>query len=245
MTKIQYRRLLLVLSIPLLAIGWWLAESELVFEHHHTTNCIEVIERFTCTSRFVSKQEKDDHHLWRAKGVYLRGARLMNASNEEIVTLGLKETTKYIFTDLEDTANTRKMFGESTKKFLNLGAMANPRNSGASLYHLYPMTTLSNGVRGIHDVWKLTNVRSVGQWDQPFRFVSAGTNAKYLEAWQRVKAENSKFTTQSRMGYAVSVIIPIIVFLVLSLFVFVSRKLIIFIIHGKRPNSSLNNQVKT
>lgn len=159
----------------------------------------------------------------------------------EIVTLGFEDTVKYLLPDLEDTAITRQHFGQS-KKFLNIDAMVRTKYRGRGNYRLYAVSSLNNGVFSSNGIWAL-RPNNLDEKYVDFRFVNSGTNDKYFDAWQLIRAEADRFVTISRWIYAVTVVVPVITFLILSLFVFVCSKLATFIIHGKKQSTPHDIQV--
>jgi hypothetical protein len=89
-SKKQYARLSLVVAIPLLLLGWWLAEKELILPRHHVIYCEEFDSHIRCNSLSATKSEADDL-LYRNGAVRLWGARLASGFHHPIVTLGHSE----------------------------------------------------------------------------------------------------------------------------------------------------------
>lgn len=251
MTKLQFRRLLLVIIIPLLAFGWWLAESELAFNHHHLTTCMELDARFSCRSKLVSKQYKRDA-IWGNRPhprIYINDALLVadapmhGTQNAEIVTLGFEDTVKYVLPDLKETAITSQFVGRS-EKFLNIDAMVRAKFGGRWDYQIFPFKSAKLDVVGSNGIWSLLPKFPANEYVN-FRFVNSDTNDKYYDAWELIKAETDRFVTISRWIYACTVFVPLIAFLIFSLFVLVCSKLATFIIHGKKENTPHDIHVET
>lgn len=112
--KKQYIRLTIVLVIPLLVLGWWLADKEILLPRHHVIYCKEFDSHITCNSISVTKREADNW-LYRNGAVRLRGARLASGFHHPIVTLGYSEI-KFI----DGKKVTFPFIGGGIKEILNL-----------------------------------------------------------------------------------------------------------------------------
>lgn len=210
--KRQYIRLTIVLLIPLLALGWWLASEEVLLPRHHVIFCEEFSSRITCNSVEVRKDEADN--LLRSYGaVRLWGARL-GGFHHPIVSLGLSEIPPV---------------DRGINKTLTLPPRSIKDNPFASC-EIFPVAdTIS--------VWSYSCMG--GDWDgDRFYFQDEQTDNKFREAVKLIDEESAKNEKLKTKALSFSLLAPFIIYFLLSLSFFLLIKIFKYVIYGHKKKTA-------
>lgn len=216
MNKAQFKRLMWVMLIPLLLLGWWIAEAEWLIEHHFMTDCEEFQEHFSCYSTQVSKAELIARQL-SAGGVYLwTGARLSYGLNADIVSSAIPEEEYKDGGGLHE----KRIVGAGGAKRLNVAM-----NVGASEFR-------SCGLSPVVDTgeWHLSCPGNYGY--EFFRFANKAVGEKFRNLEHIAAAEKSRTEKWSRVLYVYALFIPVGVFILLSIVALIVVKVFSFVRYG-------------
>lgn len=218
-TKPQFKRLTLVLAIPLLLLGWWLAENEVIFETNYIIDCEEFDTHFNCVG-FQSTQKSKNEFFANSGGVFIRGsARLRNGFNHPVVTLGINQT-EYKDGALQVTGT----IGAGISKNLNINRNIGANYSGNGPCWLSPYA-------GSDTNWNMLCVRELSDG---FTFQNPATAKKFREMFDEVKREEEKLDGYKVRAYAIQILVPILVYILLSITLLITWKIIRYVINGKQ-----------
>jgi hypothetical protein len=180
MTKAQYKRFFLIVLIPLLGLGWWVADSEILFPHHQMISCEESEEQFTCTSMQTTKKEKSLFD-YQNGGVFLgwNGARLSQGFHARIVT-----TTGISEMELKDGVFQQKRIrGAGIDKIVSIN-----RHVGAEFRNGGPCTLGNRADDPNH--WYLSCLE-----EGNFRFFDEKMNEKFLRLKEVAELEKRSLSS--------------------------------------------------
>lgn len=218
-SKQQFKRLTLVITIPLFLFGWWLAENEVIFKTHYIINCEEFDTHFFCAGYQTTRQSKDEFFT-NSGGMRVKGsARLTNGFNHPVVTLGINEM------EIKDgTMQVKRVIGAGISKNLNIDRNIGANYSGNGPCWLSPYA-------GDNPNWDISCVR-----ESPggFTFQNSATAKKFSEMFEEVKREEKDLDGYSVRSYVVQIFIPFLAYIILSIILFVISKLIRYVINGKQ-----------
>lgn len=207
MNKNQIKRLYLVLLLPLLLLGWWMAEEEILFEKNHVVSCVEENGAFRCIS-YRKKLEEKRKDLLKYGGVYLYyGARLEDGFDETVADLKTGVVKRLEISPAVGAAE-RWTDGEYGPCSLEYSVDA---NGGAT------------------DVWSMT---CGGHGGSPFRFVDRKVNEKYHTLVDLVKIEKLKFADLPIKVYIGSILFPPVLLLFALGLIYLLTKIALFIRYG-------------
>lgn len=217
--KKQYIRLTIVLAIPLLSLGWWLANEEVLFPKHHVIYCEEFSSHITCNSVSATKSEAD-YWLYRNGAVRLWGARLVGGFHHPIVTLGHSEI-KLI------DGKTVKLppIDGGIKKFLTLP----PKSIEDRTFSSCEISPFADDIKK----WGYSCIGSELIPDN-FYFQNEQTNNKFQEARKLIrekKIQNEQLETRALLF---SVLAPFIFYLLLSVLLLFLIKTVKYVIYGRK-----------
>lgn len=217
--KQQFKRLTLVIAIPLLILGWWLAENEAILKTDYIIDCEEYDTHFSCVG-FQSTRENKNEFFTNSGGIRVGGsARLNNGFNHPVVTLGVNEM------EIKDGAmQVKRTIGAGISKNLiidrNVGA--NYSGNGSCWLSLYA---------GDNPNWNIWCVReSLGA----FTFQNSATAKKFKEMFEKVRHEEEKFDGYKIRAYVIQILIPFLTYILLSVLLFSASKTIRYVINGKK-----------
>lgn len=217
--KQQFKRLTLVMTIPLLLLGWLLAEYEVVFKTNYTIDCEEFDTHFTCIGFQMSSKDKNEYFT-NSGGIRVRNsARLTNGFNHPVVTLGINET------EYKDGAlQVIGIIGAGISKNLIINRNIGANYSGNGPCWLSPYANSDTN-------WAISCVR-----DSPsdFTFQNSATAKKFSEMFENVKREEEKFDGYKFRLYAIQILIPLLSYILLTALLFTISKIIGYVIHGKK-----------
>lgn len=217
MTKAQYKRLLLLLLLPLLGLGWWIAADEVLFSHHQMISCEESEEHFICTSIQTTQNEKFMSE-YQNGGVFLwNGARLSEGVHARIVTTGVPEM------EYRDGAlHQKKINGAGINKIVSIN-----RHIGASYRDGEPCRL--SPYAGDANHWNLSCLEEGG-----FRFVDEKMRKKFQGLNDVVELEKRRLSSTLRNAYFFSLLIPLAIFLLCSGLIFLCVRLASFVRYGTK-----------
>jgi len=215
MNKAQFKRLALVLVIPLLLLGWWMAEVELFIEHHFITECSPHKYTSPCFSIIASRTGALG---WsNSGGVYMHfHARLDSGLNEDIIS-----TAGSVVEIRNGAVVRREALGAGERQNLYI-----PANLGAGLYSGCFLEKYAGVESGR---WHL---RCGSSFSEEFRFADSSVNERFLNLSKIAAAEISRMMNVSRGRYIFSIFIPVGVFFLLSLLALVAVKIFSFVRYG-------------
>lgn len=213
MNKQQFKRLTLVVALPLLTFGAWLALEEVLIPAHHMTRCLEN-ETFSCRMVNVTKDELYAE-TWYRPNVAVNGTGVLpDGINHEVRAVGHREIR---FEDGERVEG--PVIGGD--KVIQVERVT-PRI--VSMGRRDPCQIFQHG-----DVTKRWTMHCWPDMPLTFEFVDSATAEKFerLADTIRVNKETGK-ATQLR-AYAVVTVIPLAAYFAFSLVVFVAMRLFRFI----------------
>ncbi len=217
MNKAQYKRLLLIVLLPLLGLGWWIADGEFLFSHHQMISCEESVEQFICTSIQTSKNEKSMSEFQNGGVVLWNGARLSEGIHARIVTTGTPEM------EYRDGAFHQKgINGAGIDKIVSIN-----RHIGADFRDGGPCRLSPHADDVNH--WNLSCLA-----EGNFRFADEKIRKKFLGLNEAVEFEKRKLSSTLRNAYFFSLLIPLAIFLMCSGLVYFLVKLVSFVRHGTK-----------
>lgn len=213
--KSQYKRLTMILLIPLLGVGGWLAEKEIISPVGHTIICTELKSNIDCFSSSLRKGEVQSL-LHQYSPVIMSSALIMSGFSHPVVTVG-NSKIKYIN---GETVVTDPIGGE-VKKTLRLP----PEELAGNLYSSCRIYSVS----GSNKNWMYS---CAGGYGETFYFQEEKTNKKFREARKEIEEQRRSNEKKEIMLYISAVLSPIFIYIMLS-FVFVFLvKIVRFVIHG-------------
>ena len=222
-TKKQYFRLTIVLAIPLLALGLWLADKEVLLPRHHVINCEEFDSHISCSSMSTTKSGADKW-LYRNGAVRLWEARLAGGFHHPIVTLGHSEIK---FVDGK-TITTPPIDG-GVKKVLSLPPKSIEDNTFASC-----------GISPFADDNKNWGYSCIGGDLIPdsFYFQDEQTNQKFQEARRLIGEQRIENEAMEIRAFFASLLTPIISYLLLSATLFLLIRIAKYVIYGRSSSAA-------
>lgn len=217
MTKVQYKRLLLLLLLPLLGLGWWIADGEVLFSHHQMISCEELEAHFICTSLQTTQDEKFMSE-YQNGGVFLwNGARLSEGVHARIMTTGIPEM------EYGDGAfHQKRINGAGIDKIVKIN-----RHIGASFRDGGPCRLSRYADDANH--W---NLSCLAEGD--FRFFDEKMRKKFLSLNEAVELEKRRLSSTLRNAYFFSLLIPLVTFLLCSGLIYFFVRLVSFVRYGTK-----------
>lgn len=221
--KKQYTRLTIVLVIPLLAFGWWLADEEVLLPRHHVINCEVFDSHISCYS-FSATKNTADNWLHRNGAVRLWGARLAGGFHHPIVTLGHSEI-KFV----DGKTITLPPTDGGIKKFLNLPPRSIEDRSFASCEISPKLDDIKN--------WGYSCIGGDLIPDS-FYFQDEQTNYKFQEAIKLIGDQRTKDEKMEIRAIFASFLAPIISYFLLSASLFFLIKIVKYVIYGRKSGAA-------
>lgn len=221
--KKQYIRLTIVLVIPLLTLGWWLADEEVLIPRHHVINCEEFDSHISCYS-FSATKDTADNWLHRNGAVRLWGALLEGGFHHPIVTLGHSEI-KFV----DGKTITLPPTDGGIKKFLNLPPSSNANSSFASC----EIAPFADDIKN----WGY----SCSGYDfipDSFYFQDEQINHKFQEARKLIGKQRASDESMEIKAVFVSFLTPIISYFLLSASLFILIKIVKYVIYGRKSSAA-------
>jgi hypothetical protein len=214
----QYKRLYMVFFVPLLALGWWMAEDEILYPHNHMVLCEDRSNDFSCISYVISEKEKRVVDTKSGGVFFLNRVRLQNGFYENIITTGWSEYKN------RNGAATIDKIGSGVKRMVNIDSFAGANYSGNGPCNLAPYENKTGE-------WSISCISGL---QENFKFSENSTSEKYYKLLDLVKAEDSKYVDLPRNAYIGSMLIPQIAFLLLSALLFFLAKAVTFVRYGRK-----------
>src|SRR5574343_1174392 len=92
MTLAQYKRLVVVAILPMLTLGWWLADREIFLERHFLTHCYPYGESYSCSTTMTTYSYLDEY-LFMNGGVLLSPfSRFEDGISADVITPPKRES---------------------------------------------------------------------------------------------------------------------------------------------------------
>ena len=209
MTKKQYYRLCLVLALPLLLMGWWLSFEEKIVGHTLVIQCVDQGESFKCDSDFMT-QKTAEQVGYLAGRIRWRGNVLIGGSFRYPVILQQQQSA--------DDPNVQAA---------GLGSviLALPRPGTQRDCTLSPAA--SN-----HNKWWYSCILAYPD-QQPsgsFAFENEKDKMKFSNLIKIVESLNKESRLPRLLLMVVAFVVPLLIFLLLSLGVFLLLKVMRFIV---------------
>ena len=217
MLKRQYYGLTVVLVIPLLLLGWWLAENEKVLPLHNVIYCQESDSDINCNSISATKSEANQA-LYQNAAVRLSGARLERGFNHSVVTLGRTEL-KFVDGEMIELPPV----GGGVKKNLSLP----PRSIQGKIFSYCEINPYSDSEK----YWGYSCSGS-GMASEGFYFEDEGTSKKFKNAKNKIEEQIKNNEAMNIYGLFATVLTPIIFYLISSLVIFLLVKIVRYVVYG-------------
>lgn len=221
----QLERLTVVLTIPFLLLGVWLAEHEVIFNTNYIIDCEELDTHFSCIGRGSTHNAKN-RHFYDLGGIHVDSARLTNGLNHPIVTLGRNRG------GYKDGTQQTYIIGAGISKNLiidrNIGASYNYIGNGPC--RLSPYAGRESPYSGDDGNWLIS---CIGELPDTFTFENPTTARKFREMLNEVEQLEREFNGYKIRSYVVQVIFPFLAYLFLLMASILTSKVIRYVIHGK------------
>jgi hypothetical protein len=215
----QFKRLFLVLLVPLLGLGLWFASSEVLIPTDFNTSCFVLSGEVSCVSALV--KEKERFERW---------------SKNDGVDIGRRAVTlepvfaQVVMIDHDAVSSVQDMEAQlaGAPKLLVIGARTDPvlrvkypcELSPAYLSFVPPGT----------DIWSL---RCYDGKRYHFKFVDTSVNATFVSAVRLARGEAQVYETRAQLAFGVAACVPLLGFLLLSGLVYLFRKALYFVRYGR------------
>ena len=219
----QYRRLTVVAVIPLLLLGWWLAENEKILPLHNLIYCQESDSAITCNSISATKKEANSA-LYQNAAVRLWGAKLEGGFNHSVITLGHSE----IKVVNGETATVPPTDG-GIKKLLILP----PRSIQGNMFASCEISPYANSDKN----WGYSCIGGDLVPDS-FYFFDESTSQKFLKAKLLIEEQKKKDEAMSIRGLIFTMSTPLIGYLVISIALFLLSRIVRYVVHGREKQAS-------
>src|SRR5690606_4892233 len=233
--KKQYNRLTIAFALPLLALGWWLAENESIFPLHRFIICEEYNAGISCRSRFTTKSEATSNRF-QGGVVTLRGARLIRGFNHPVVSLSDMKyfKGKFIYTppDVEPDHLNPPLNAEGTLQTLSL-----PPKFPAYDPLSYCSISKHRDGNGRWTYWcsgRATGFHNSGV----FKFQDELTRQKFEIAEKSIQIKYLKNKDIQNVAYIASVLVPSILYFLFSLSAFYLIRVTKWVIHGNKGDAT-------
>lgn len=187
MTKSQYKRLCLVLLLPLLFAGLVIAEKEMLIDNHFISSCFDDVTHFTCTTIPTSRQIR--HRTVMRGGMFLRSAKVAGFS--EIVIPSGTSQARRLTADLRQPPSIADISA----------AMGIQGHCDLDV------------LLGRPGEWSLDCGGRPGTF---FRFADEQVQQKYADAIASIRAGEAEYTQRGKLAYIVALLLPLLAFLALS-----------------------------
>lgn len=221
--KKQYTRLTIVLVIPLLALGWWLADEEVLLPRHHVIFCEEFDSHITCNS--ISSTKSETHKLLYQNGaVRLWGAHLAGGFHHPVVTLGHSEI-KFV----DGKTITLPPSDGGIKNILNLPPRSIKNRSFASC----EISPFADDIKN----WGYS-CSGNDLIPDSFYFQDEQTNNKFQEARKLIGEQRTKDEKTEIIALFASFLAPITFYLLLSAVLFLLMKVVKYVICGRKRSTA-------
>lgn len=210
MSGAQFKRLFLVLILPLLGLGLWFAEAEILFPNHYIIECSAVSAQ--CSSRLDTRARRNQME-YEEGGVYIDyHVRLSEGVFAQIVEFELDRVDRNL--DTPKAASTPKRLSISSR----VGAQSFSR--------------CQLGVSGDSGLWYF-NCPGKPEMTRSFKFVDAADTARFVVAIRLAKDEIRARETHALLAYGAAVCAPLLGFLLLSGLIALLGKIVGFVRYGK------------
>lgn len=208
-TKQIYKRLTIVLAIPLLLLGTYLAENKL-FQDTDMLQCNDSGGFFSCypTSPDVPKYS----------GLFINSVRIFGGMSEDIVTNG-ENVMGFRNGKMEEI----EVRNKDIHKRLTV---AKNRDDG--------YCTLSQYANNA-DLWAVTCVPQ--GMTEVFHFADKNVAEKYKKLFIQTQAESEKRHNSNKIGFVFAVLTPLLTYLALSLAILLLMKIVRYVIHGDQKTA--------
>jgi hypothetical protein len=230
-TKKQYIRLTIVLSIPLLALGSWLAANKIIFSSHSVILCDEFDSHISCFS-ISATEESANNLLYENDAVRLWGARLEGGFHHPVVIRGHSEIKS-----IDGEAQAPPVDGG--RKILSL-----PPKSIGNRVSIWNRVFSSCEIAPLLDDdknWGYSCRGDVGDPDfspDNFYFQSEDTNKKFQEAIKIIAKHRLENESMEIRALIASLLTPIVSYLLLSAVIFLLVKTSKYVIYGRRSGAA-------
>lgn len=254
MNKSQYKRLFLILFIPLVGFGWWCAENDIFFEGKFLIECgndYQTKDGFSCYSRQMSAKRLSDYKF-ESGGVYIYNStrflggylssdtRLSTGFHEKIVLLGMNEM------GLRDgVLQVTGVVGAGEVKDINLESnVGQPKYYNGHLIDLPGRCTLSSSSRLVDakDEFGISCTSGLGLEVHglgvrgSFKFLDIITAQKYLNMFALSEEKHRENSKKEIIIFVFSLFLPLIIFIAVSGLFFLLMKLVSYVRYGSKAN---------
>lgn len=215
--RIQYIRLTIVLLIPLLILGWWLAYDEVLFKNNYLVSCQEFNSYITCNSSAIKKNDDMDL-LYRNGTIKLHGAKLIHGFEHPVILTELEETKKINGNDFEllPTNPRHVTMLKLPPNFMNRSNLLSCEISEIESKQ-NNWTYLCSGDRNI-----------IGF----FKFLENDTNKKFKDSILLIEQQRTENKNRAILTMSISTLLPVLFYALLSTILFCLIKIFRYVIYG-------------
>lgn len=247
MNKNQYKRLFLILLIPLVGFGWWGAANEIFTDGTYLIECENYQNKdvFSCYSRLMTA-ERLRQYKYESGGVYIESftefpvgflhnsTRLTTGFHEKIITVGAKGLAPR-----NGVLQGTKVIGAGEVKDINLeGNVGEPRYYNGQLIDLPGSCNLDrfsnkNDMCFIDCTFALRCTSGVGVTNN-FKFLDIITESKYRELFVLSAEKHRENSRNEIIIYVFSLLLPLIIFTTVSGLFFLLMKMVSYVRYGSK-----------
>lgn len=215
----QFKRLTIVLVIPLLLLGAWLAESSPFIDKEYHANCMESSSDFSCYPISARTRLRE----W--GGVYLDlgfvAVKLQKGFEHSIVIVGghVRGFENGVATTLAKDGALENLYISPDGGLTDAGL---ERTCYLGFYKMQSNGELS---------WQL---RCSGEEQIGFTFQDPNVDKKFRKVYASELERRNDYWRFMQAVYYISIFVPLLAYFLLAAFFWMAIKLVNFIIHGKR-----------
>jgi hypothetical protein len=215
MTKQQFKRLTIILLLPLLALGGWLAHEEYLFPSNHLTVCDLKRAQLFCSTRHVTSYSRDSQ-LYGHGQTHLWVALLSGGFRHQVIEFPGIESSYTAGGVTIPVSGVRTFFDYSWKEDSSIFACK------LSTEH------------GTQDRWM---IMCEGKTPRTFAFVDDKINLAYRAALPTIQEQNRDYELRDKFLTAASVVTPLMLYCLLVPAFFLVRWVGRYVVHGPSPKA--------
>ena len=221
LSKQRFKRLTIVLVAPLLALGWWLASSDVLFPNSSVITCGESETGISCGSRTyarVSPYMEDG-------AIEFQGARFFGF-NHMVVAYPLS-TSKVVDGKLVPTPRTTA----GVRKALRLPPAPTGDNPYARCW-ISPYAESSENPKH----WNTTcSGYGANDASEDFTFVDEKVHQKFLEGSSQIASMRAENRKREAWVAGLLFVTPLIAYLALTAALVLFARVVRYVVHGRQP----------
>lgn len=222
--KSQYLRLCAVLLAPLLLLGWWISEKEIFLPHHGTISCTPMADDFVCIAT-LRERVQAMRMMEMNSAVTIEGKARIDFGIRQAVLAKHTQNPNDPGHPLEMQA-IQKI---GNREFLTLPPVAWSKYGNTNLLGDYRSCNFGP-YPNKENLWGYTCLNSDGLEPGAFSFVDEDVNRKFQKLVHEVRTKSDAIARLSLRARIFSTLMPIGIFILLSIGFFALIKITRFVI---------------